>query len=71
MKFIGQKLKQANRESILASIFAILLGFIMVIFPSKVLDVISYLIGGILIITGIVKMYYYFKYQVRIPFDNC
>ena len=63
MKFIGQKLKQANRESILASIFAILLGFIMVIFPSEVLDVISYLIGGILIITGIVKMYYYFKYQ--------
>ena len=35
----------------------------MVIFPSEVLDVISYIIGGILIITGIVKMYYYFKYQ--------
>ena len=70
MKFIGQKLKQANRESILASIFAILLGFIMVIFPSEVLDVISYLIGGILIITGIVKMYYYFKYQGKYNIFN-
>lgn len=70
MKFIGQKLKQANRESILASIFAILLGFIMVIFPSEVLDVISYIIGGILIITGIVKMYYYFKYQGKYNIFN-
>lgn len=63
MKRIGEKLKQANRESVIASIFAIVLGFIMVLFSSQVLNIISYLIGGILIIRGIIKIYYYFKYK--------
>ena len=63
MKLIGEKLKQVNRESIVASIIAVVLGFMMILFSSTVSDIISYLIGGILIIRGIVKMYFYFKYQ--------
>ena len=63
MKLIGEKLKQVNRESIVASIIAVVLGFMMILFSSTASDIISYLIGGILIIRGIVKMYFYFKYQ--------
>ena len=63
MKLIGEKLKQVNRESILASIIAVVLGFMMILFSNTASDIISYLIGGILIIRGIVKMYFYFKYQ--------
>ncbi len=63
MKLIERKLKQLNKESILASIFAVVLGFMMILFSNVVSDIIIYLLGGILIIRGIVKMYYYFKYQ--------
>ena len=63
MKLIGEKLKQTNRESILASILAILLGITMIFFSKSVLDIISYLIGSILIIKGVLKIYYYFKYE--------
>lgn len=63
MKLIDDKLKQVNRESIFASVIAIVLGFMMILFSSIVSDIISYLIGGILVIRGIVKIYYYFKYQ--------
>lgn len=70
MKSIKEKLKQANRESILASIFAILLGILMILFSNAVLDIISYLIGGILIIKGIIKIYYYFKYQGKYNIFN-
>ena len=63
MKLIGEKLKQVNRESIVASVIAVVLGFMMILFSNTASDIISYLIGGILIIRGIVKMYFYFKYQ--------
>lgn len=70
MNFIKEKLKQVNKESILISIFAIVLGFIMILFKKTILDTISYLIGGILIINGVIKIYYYFKYQGKYNIFN-
>ena len=43
MKLIGEKLKQVNRESIVASIIAVVLGFMMILFSSTASDIISYL----------------------------
>ncbi len=63
MKLIGSKLKQFNHESIFTSCMIILLGILILIFPKSITNILSYLIGVVLILMGIFKIYYYFKYE--------
>lgn len=61
MKSIEKRLKQDSYESIFISLVTILLAIVMIVFSKDVLNVISYIIGGILIVGGIFKIVYYFK----------
>ncbi len=70
MKSIGQKLKQDSYESIFNSCITILLGIIMIIFSKNILNIISYLIGGFLIINGLLKIFYYFRYEGKYNIFN-
>ncbi len=70
MKLMKKKLKQYNYESIFISCITILIGTIMILFSKNVLNIISYLLGGILVITGIIKIYYYFRYEGKYNIFN-
>ncbi len=70
MKSIQKKLKQDSYESIFFSCVTILLGLIMIIFSKNILDIISYLIGGILIVNGLLKIFYYFRYEGKYNIFN-
>ena len=70
MKMIEKKLKQSNYESIFVSCVTIILGIIMIIFYKNFLNFISYLLGGALIVNGILKIYYYLKYEGKYNIFN-
>lgn len=70
MKSIEKKLKQYNYESIFTSFITILLGIAMILFSKDVLNIISYLLGGILLIEGIFKVYYYLRYEGKYNIFN-
>lgn len=70
MKYIQKKLKQDSYESIFFSCVTILLGLIMIIFSQSILDIISYIIGGILIVYGLIKIFYYFRYEGKYNIFN-
>ena len=70
MKMIEKKLKQSNYESIFVSCVTIILGIIMIIFYNNFLNFISYLLGGALIVNGILKIYYYLKYEGKYNIFN-
>ena len=70
MKSNEKNLKQYNYESIFMSIITIVLGIIMIFFSENVLNIISYMIGGILVVCGIFKIYYYLKYESKYNIFN-
>lgn len=70
MKSIQKKLKQDSYESIFFSCIAILLGLIMIIFSKNISNIISYLIGGLLIVNGLLKIFYYFRYEGKYNIFN-
>ncbi len=63
MELIEKKLKERNYEAIFVSVATIIFGLIMILFSKSILNIISYLMGGILIINGILKIFYYLKYE--------
>ena len=66
----NEKIKRYNYESIFISLVTILLGIIIILFSKNVLNIISYLIGGILIINGLFKTYYYLRYEGKYNIFN-
>ncbi len=63
MKSIEKKLKQSSYESIFVSCVTIFLGVIMILFSNSVTNILSYLLGIILVINGLFKIYYYVMYE--------
>ncbi len=70
MKSIEKKLKENSYESIFISCVTIILGIIMIIFSNNVLDIISYFLGIGIIINGILKIFYYIKFQGKYNIFN-
>ena len=70
MATILKKLKQDNYEAMFVSLMTIIVGIIMIIYSTNILNIISYLMGGILIINGLLKIFYYFKYEGKYNIFN-
>lgn len=70
MKLTEKKLKKYNYESIIMSIITALLGIIIILFSKNILNIVCYLIGGVLIVNGLFKIYYYLKYEGKYGIFN-
>ncbi len=70
MKMIEKELKQYNYENIFIGVLIIIMGIIMILFPKNILNIISYFIGGFLILNGVLKIYYYIKFDGKYNIFN-
>lgn len=61
-----QWIKDAKKQMVLTSVFSILLGLVLAIWPDATKLAVSYLIGAVLVLFGVIRVVRYFIYEVRL-----
>lgn len=61
-----QWIKDMKKQLTLTAIFSILLGLVLAIWPDATKMAVSYLIGAVLVVFGVIQVVRYFVYEVRL-----